>query len=76
VGTPPSPVRSQWAVPSLTPQPRPSRSPSATFFPRSASQLIVPPPRLPARGLPKGLLIALIIAPCVAAAVTRFARGR
>ena len=46
------------------------------LLPRSASQLIVPPPRLPARGLPEGLLIALIIAPCGAAAVTRFARGR
>jgi hypothetical protein len=45
-------------------------------LPRSASKLIAPPPSLPARGLPKGLLIALIIAPCVAAAVTRFARGR
>jgi hypothetical protein len=78
LGVPPYPVRpDRNAAPSQTPQSRPSRSPSARpFFPRTASQLIHPPPSLPARGLPKGLLIALIIAPCVATAVTRFARNR
>jgi hypothetical protein len=78
VGTPPAPVRPQRvAAPSRKPRPRPARSPSSRpLFLRTASQLIAPPPRLPARGLPKGLLIALIIAPCVAAAVTRFARNR
>jgi hypothetical protein len=77
-GSPVSVVRPhRVAVPSRTPRPRPSRSPSpGALFPRTASKLIVPPPSLPAPGLPKGLLIALIIAPCVAAAVTRFARGR
>jgi hypothetical protein len=77
-GTPPGSVRPhRIAAVSRTPRPRPSRSPSSRpIFPRTASQLIAPPPRRPAKGLPKGLLIALIIAPCVAAAVTRFARGR
>jgi hypothetical protein len=77
-GVRPSPVRpDRNAAPSRTPRPRPARSPSSSpLFPQAASQLIHPPPSLPARGLPKGLLIALIIAPCVAAAVTRFARGR
>lgn len=77
-GTQLRPVRPAGkAVPSRTPPLSPPRSPSARpFLPRAASQLIHPPPSQPARGLPKGLLIALIIAPCVAAAVTRFARGR
>jgi hypothetical protein len=77
-GTPPGSVRPhRIAAVSRTPRPRPSRSPSSRpLFPWTASQLIAPPPRLPAKGLPKGLLIALVIAPCVAAAVTRFARGR
>jgi hypothetical protein len=70
-----SAVRPHRAVPSRPPRPRPPRSPSP-FFPRTASKLIVPPRSLPARGLPKGLLIVLVMAPCVAAAVTRFARGR
>jgi len=78
VGVRPSPVRpDRNATPSRTPRPRPSRSPSSSpLFPRAALQLIHPPPSLPGRGLPKGLLIVLVIAPCVAAAVTRFARGR
>jgi hypothetical protein len=78
LGVPPYPVRpDRNAAPSRTPRPPPSRSPSARpLFPQAASQLIHPPPSLAARGLPKGLLIVLIIAPCVAAAVTRFARGR
>jgi hypothetical protein len=63
------------AAPSRPPRPRPSRSPSP-LFPRTASKLIVPPRSLPAPGLPKGLLIVLVMAPCVAAAVTRFARDR
>jgi hypothetical protein len=77
-GSPLSAVRPhRAAAPSRTPRPRPSRSPSpGAFFPRTASKLIVPPRSLPAPGLPKGLLIVLVMAPCVAAAVTRFARGR
>jgi hypothetical protein len=75
-GSPLSPVRPhRVATPSRPPRPRPSRSPSP-LFPRTASKLIVPPRSLPAPGLPKGLLIVLVMAPCVAAAVTRFARGR
>jgi hypothetical protein len=76
-GSPQSAVRPHRVAPSRTPPPRTPRSPSpGAPFPRTASQLIVPPPSLPAPGLPKGLLIVLIIGPCVAAAVTRFARGR
>jgi hypothetical protein len=63
------------ATPSRPPRPRPSRPPYP-LFPRTASKLIVTPRSLPAPGLPKGLLIVLVMAPCVAAAVTRFARGR
>jgi hypothetical protein len=77
-GSPLSAVRPhQVAAAPRTPRPRPSRSPyPGTLFPRASSKLIVPPPGLPTPGLPKGLLIVLVMAPCVAAAVTRFARGR
>jgi hypothetical protein len=77
-GSPLSAVRlHQVGTPPRTPPPRPSRSPSAgAFFPRTASKLIAPPPRLPAPGLPIYLLLAVVLTPCVAAAVTRFGRGR
>ena len=77
-GTSPAVVRPQRVTGrSRPPRPRPSRPPSSRpLFPRTASQLIAPPPRLPVKGLSKGLLIVLVMAPCVAAAVTRFARGR
>jgi hypothetical protein len=67
----------QVVTPSRSPRPRPSRPPSASaFFSRTASRLVVPPPRLPAPGLPIDLLLAVVLTPCVAAAVTRFGRGR
>jgi len=74
--TPPAAIRPAPAT-SLPPRPRSSRSPSpAAIFRGDAAKLFAPAPARPVPGLPLGLLLAVILAPCVAAAVTRFARRR
>lgn len=78
-GAPPasSPPFVTGAAPGTPRPPRPSRSPSpAAFFPGTAAELLAPAPRQPAPGLPVGVLLAVILVPCAAAAVTRFGRRR
>jgi hypothetical protein len=75
-GAPAGPVPSRPVTP-VRPRPRPSRPASPVVILRgAAAKLLAPAPGLPARGLPLTILIAVVLTPCVTAAVTRFARRR